>query len=36
MKSILKTATAIALTLTYSGQAISQDMLQALGAGEVR
>src|ERR1044071_2997212 len=34
MKSILKTATAVALILTYSGQVIAQDMLQSLGAGE--
>ncbi len=34
MKSILKTCTAVALIMTYSGQVVAQDMLLALGAGE--
>jgi putative spermidine/putrescine transport system substrate-binding protein len=34
MKSVLKSCTAIAMALTFSGQATAQDMLQSLGAGE--
>ncbi|MFU0504067.1 ABC transporter substrate-binding protein [Pseudaminobacter sp. NGMCC 1.201702] len=34
MKSVLKSCTAIAVALTFSGQAPAQDMLQSLGAGE--
>ena len=34
MKSILKTCTALTMVATFSGQAVAQDMLQSLGAGE--
>jgi putative spermidine/putrescine transport system substrate-binding protein len=34
MKSILKTCTALTMVAAFSGQAMAQDMLQALGAGE--
>jgi putative spermidine/putrescine transport system substrate-binding protein len=34
MKSLLKSCTAIALAVSFSGQAVAQEMLQSLGAGE--
>jgi putative spermidine/putrescine transport system substrate-binding protein len=34
MKSFLKSCTAIAMSLSFSGQVVAQEMLQALGAGE--
>ena len=34
MKSILKTCTALTMVAAFGGQAVAQDMLQALGAGE--
>ncbi len=34
MKSFLKSCTAIALAVSFSGQAVAQEMLQSLGAGE--
>jgi len=34
MKSFLKSCTALALAVSFSGQAVAQEMLQSLGAGE--
>jgi putative spermidine/putrescine transport system substrate-binding protein len=34
MKSFLKSCTAIALAVSFSGQVVAQEMLQSLGAGE--
>ncbi|MEP9386248.1 ABC transporter substrate-binding protein [Mesorhizobium sp. KR9-304] len=34
MKSFLKSCTAIALAVSFSGQAVAQEMLQSLGTGE--